>query len=66
MKYTYTVRVKNVGGLGLFTQADHWDDYTVQSDADIEKFAEVLARKGFRATDDKWIMPGAILWIKKI
>ena len=67
MTNTYKVRVKDVGNLGIFTQADHWEDYTITSDAELEQFAEALSRKGFRAgMTQKWIMPGAILWVKKI
>jgi hypothetical protein len=62
---TYTVRVKDVGNLGIFTQADHWTDHVIESPASLPALAAKLARDGFQVGDDRWIMPGAILWIKK-
>jgi hypothetical protein len=61
----YTVRVKDVGNLGLLTQADHWIDHEIESQASLSELAEQLARKGFHSGDAKWIMPASILWIKR-
>lgn len=61
----YKVRVYDVGLSGFITQADNYNDYTFKDPEPLEIFAARLAKQGFR-DGDKWIMPGAIVWIKEI
>ena len=62
----YKVRVQNLGALGFVTQADHYRDYDVASSESLEDLAGRLAAKGFLdPKGDRWIMPGAIVWIEK-
>lgn len=62
----YKVKVY-VGTMWSFiTQADHYDEYTVTSDEPLAKFAKRLAHEGFENRSGEWIMPGAILGIRKV
>jgi hypothetical protein len=62
----YKVRVQNIGALGFITQADHYQDFELESSESLEVFAGHIAAKGFLAPKgDRWIMPGAIIWIEK-
>lgn len=44
--------------------ADVWEDFTIDTTETLPKLAERLNREGF-SDGDKWIMPGAIMWIKR-
>jgi hypothetical protein len=62
----YVVRVQNPRALGFITQADHYADFDFESSESLEEIAGRLAAKGFQEEKGgRWIMPGAILWIKK-
>ena len=62
----YRVRAQNPRALGFFTQADHYQDFDMESSETLEDFAGRLAVKGFPAQDgSRWIMPGAIVWIEQ-
>lgn len=62
----YVVRYY-VGTLwSFFTQADHFEECTFESADSLEEFAVDLAEFGFAESDDKWIMPGAILSVRKL
>lgn len=43
----YRVRVHKIGLVGFFTQADHYDDFAVESPPALDVFAPRLAREGF-------------------
>jgi hypothetical protein len=61
----YRIRAKRLGALGFFTQADHYQDFEIESSEPLEVFAERLAAKGFLdSKSGRWIMPGAIAWIE--
>jgi hypothetical protein len=61
----YHVRVYEASAWSLFTQADHYEDFTIESNVDLPTFAKTLAREGFPVENgNRWIMPGAIIWIK--
>lgn len=62
----YKVRVQKLGALGFLTQADHYEDYELESGETLAELAARLAAKGFPApTGNRWVMPGAIIWIEK-
>ncbi len=63
----YKVKVY-VGTLWSFlTQADHYDEYDMVTSQSLEELSKRLARDGFQADHGKkWIMPGAILEIRKV
>jgi hypothetical protein len=62
----YKVRAQILGALGFFTQADHYQDYQLESSESLEDFAGRLAAKGFQdPSGSRWIMPGAIVWIEQ-
>jgi len=48
------------------TQADHYEDYKIDSAESLEDFTARLAAKGFFDEDSqRWIMPGAIVWVER-
>lgn len=51
--------------LSIFTQADHFEDYTFESLQDLETFAKRFAKTGFQVKN-KWIMPGSIMSITQV
>jgi len=62
----YIVRAQNPRALGFFTQADHYQDFEIESSETLEAFAGRLAAKGFPDSGSgRWIMPGAIVWIEQ-
>ena len=62
----YKVRVQNPIALGFLTQADHYQDYDLESSDSFEDFAAKLAAKGFPDPNrGRWIMPGGIIWIEQ-
>jgi hypothetical protein len=62
----YKVRTQKLSAMGFLTQADHYKDYELDSPEPIEEFAANLALKGFFDRDaERWIMPGAIVWIER-
>ena len=62
----YTVRVQKLGALGFFTQADHYQDFEMESSEGLEALAIRLASKGFlHPKGGRWIMPGAIVSIEQ-
>lgn len=62
----YKVRAKNLGAWGYFTQADHYEDFELDTAETLEELARRLASSGFAEPNgDRWIMPGAIVWIKQ-
>lgn len=63
----YKVKVY-VGTLwSFFTQADHYEEYEFESGESLEAISKRLARDGFRNDNGtKWIMPGAILEVRKL
>jgi len=62
----YRVRAQNPRALGFFTQADHYQDFEIESSEALEPFAARLAAAGFLDPDSgRWIMPGAIVWIEQ-
>jgi hypothetical protein len=61
----YKVRVHMLGLLGFFTQADHYEDFELESDETLGIFAKRLAQDGFHdESRGRWIMPGAIAWVE--
>ena len=60
----YTVRVVSIGYGSLFASSDQWEDYALDSTDTLPTLAARLAREGFSG-GERWIMPGAILWIKR-
>jgi hypothetical protein len=63
----YRIRAQNPRALGFFTQADHYKDFEIQSNDEIEALAARLASSGFQDTESgRWIMPGAIIWIELV
>jgi hypothetical protein len=63
----YRVRVRTVGAIGFFTQADHYHDYNLEASESLGDFARHLADNGFQdSKSGRWIMPAAIVWIDKI
>ena len=61
----YRVRVHKIGLVGFFTQADHYDDFTLESPDPLDVFATRLAREGFLdERSGRWVMPGAIMWVE--
>ena len=63
----YRVRVHQIGMIGFFTKADHYDDFTLSSGDTLEVFARRLARDGFLdERSGRWIMPGAIMWVEPL
>lgn len=64
---TYEVKIYVATNWSFFTQADHSKTYTFQSKDTLSVFSKRLARDGFGLFDEKtWIMPGAILEIKRV
>lgn len=62
---TYKVRAYTVGAVGFLTQADHYEDFLLQSTAGLEEFAKELAVSGFQHPNKaRWIMPSAIVWVE--
>ena len=63
----YTVRAQTIGFAGFITQADHYQDYELQSSESLEDVARHLAAHGFLdpVGGRRWIMPGAIIWIEQ-
>jgi hypothetical protein len=62
----YRVRAQNPRALGFFTQADHYEDFDLESSEPLDAFAGRLAAKGFLdPKGGRWIMPGAIVWIEQ-
>ena len=62
----YRIRAQHLGALGFVTQADHYQDFEVESNESLEAFAGRLAAKGFPdSKSGRWIMPGAIVWIEQ-
>ena len=60
----YKVRVHKLGWAGFLTQADHYQDFHMESGEPLKDFAKRLAQEGFEDPgSSKWIMPGAIMWI---
>lgn len=60
----FKVKVYLATDWSMFTQADHYEEYTFESKETLEVIAKRLARDGFRTDNGrKWIMPGAILEI---
>lgn len=63
----YNVKVYVGTMWSFFTQADHYEDYTFESSESLEVISKRLARDGFRTDNEtKWIMPGAILEVRKL
>ena len=60
----YKVRVYEATAWSMFSQADHYSDYTLTSSETLKQIAQRLAQYGSAATDQKWIMPGAILTVE--
>jgi hypothetical protein len=60
----YKVRVHELGWRGFITQADHYEDFQMESEESLGELARRLAQEGFEAESGKWIMPGAIMWIE--
>jgi len=61
----YKVRAHVLTAFGFLTQSDHYHDYELESSEPLEAFASRLASKGFLAPNgERWIMPGAIIWIE--
>lgn len=61
----YRVRVHKIGLVGFFTQADHYDDFILESPDALGVFATRLAREGFLdERSGRWVMPGAIMWVE--
>jgi hypothetical protein len=61
----YRIRAYKVGALGFLSQADHYDDFTLESTAELEEFAKALAITGFKHPHKpRWIMPSAIIWVE--
>lgn len=61
----YRVRTYQVGWSGFLTQADDYQDFDFTSELPLDEFAANLAANGFR-DGDRWIMPGAIVWVKQL
>jgi len=62
----YRVRAQKLGALGFITQADHYQDFEMESSESLEAIAGRLATKGFPDPGgSRWIMPGAIIWIEE-
>ena len=62
----YKVRAYEATNWSLFTQADHFEVFTFDSDLSLRDFAQMLAREGFPTSDGKrWIMPGAIISVER-
>ncbi len=62
----YKVRAQKLSAIGFLTQADHYKDYELNSPEPLEEFAANLALKGFFDPEtERWIMPGAIVWIER-
>jgi hypothetical protein len=62
---SFKVRVYDVGFAGRFTQADAYQDHKFDSDQSLEEFVKGLIKDGFRVRN-KWIMPGAIVWVEQL
>ena len=60
----FKVRVYDVGAIGFFTQADGYDDHEFESELSLEDFARGLMKRGFQVRN-RWIMPGAIVWVEQ-
>lgn len=60
----YKVRVYEVSVWGFFTQADHFNDYYIQSQESLMEIAKRLAREGSCIDGLKWIMPASILTVE--
>jgi len=62
----YRVRAQKLGALGFITQAEHYQDFEIESAETLEAIAARLAAKGFEVPGGgRWIMPGAIVWIEQ-
>ena len=62
----YTVRVHMISAAGFITQADHYKDFQFDSAETLKEFAMGLAAHGFLdEKEQRWIMPGAIAWVKR-
>ena len=66
---TYVVRRYVASGWSFLTQADHYEDCLVNSTEGLQEFAQRLAREGFwykrSENSGTWVMPGAILEIRR-
>lgn len=61
----YKIRVYEATQWSLLTQADHFQDYYIDSELPLSDLARKLSRDGFSSGDGrKWIMPGAILFVE--
>lgn len=61
----YKIRVYVASELGMFTQADHYEDYWLESALPLKDFAQGLAQYGFSTNyGKKWIMPASILTVE--
>lgn len=61
----YKIRVYVASALGLLTQADHYEDYWLESTLSLKDFAAGLAQYGFSTNyGKKWIMPASILTVE--
>ena len=65
--YRYTVRVHDLTDPQLlYSRKVQWQDYELHSPhGDEGDFAAELAVTGFRSMQGTWVMPGAIMWIKR-
>lgn len=60
----YIVRVMSIGDMSILMSSPYWEEYIIDTKEELSDLAERLIRKGF-SDGGKWIMPGAILWIKR-
>jgi hypothetical protein len=60
----FTVRVYVATAWSFLTQADHYEEYDIESSDSLETFSKKLAREGF-LLGYKVIMPGAILSVEQ-
>jgi hypothetical protein len=61
----YIVKVYIATDWSLLTQADHYSEYRLESAESLPDFAKRLAIFGFQADENRWIMPGAMLEVRK-
>lgn len=61
----YKIRVYVASAVGFLTQADHYEDYWLESSVPLKEFAHGLAQYGFSTNGGKkWIMPASILTVE--
>lgn len=62
----YEVTVYEATHWSMFTQGDHFNVYTFETTESLTEISRRLAKDGFPANSNEWVMPGAILKVKKV